>query len=333
NALDLIQMRVRPSELSPQKAAAQFTILNLLSAQSDSERHYQFRLTAHRQSSASRSGFDVVCSRLTVLAEGTREGGTFEVAVLSGSGLRLQAFVGQYATEKKTPNPDEILASIEKDGFKNACDKWAAAYQFTFSLADLLVDVRTKVVEALLEPLLSELSETYEQVFTRHEGLLRTLEPLGITLPRQLQFPVGWAGSQRFNELVERSLDDDTLDRAVELAKWMEALDVTLDKLPAGSLVSKRLDELLDSIIADVRAEPIGIFIRLLQSSRSIGLNVDQTGLQEKISRALNPLLDDLLDPEKIGGPAVDTARAVVELAKELRLNVDQASAQLSSFG
>jgi alpha-amylase/alpha-mannosidase (GH57 family) len=332
SALDLIELRVRPGQLSPQKAAIQHTILNLLSASEDSERHYNFRLSVHRQSSASRSGFDVACSRLTVLAEGTREGGTFEVAVLNGSGLRLQAFVSDYSAEKKTPNPDEILASIEKDGFENACQKWASVYQSAFCLADLLVDVRAKVVEALLDPLLQELSETYEQVFSQHEGLLRTLEPLGIALPRQLQFPVGWAGSLRFNELVERALDDDTLDRAVELAKWMEALDVSLDKLPAGQLVSNRLDELLDSIIADARPEPIGVFIRLLQSSRSIGLNVDETGLQYKISRALSSLLAGLLGQERIGGPLVDTARAVVELAKELRLNVDQASAQLDSI-
>ncbi len=176
------------------------------------------------------------------------------------------------------------------------------------------------------------MTETYEQVFTHHEGLLRTLEPLGIALPRQLQFPVGWAGSLRFNELVERALDDDTLDRAVELAKWMEALDVSLDKLPAGLLVSRRLGELLDSIIAAARPEPIGVFIRLLQSSRAIGLNVDEAGLQDEISRALSSLLAGLLEKDRIGGPAVDTARAVVELAKELRLNVDQANAQLDSM-
>ncbi len=67
---------------------------------------------------------------------------------------------------------------------------------------------------------------------------------------------------------------------------------------------------------------------------RQVGVcvNVDEAGLQDEISRALSSLLAGLLEKDRIGGPAVDTARAVVELAKELRLNVDQANAQLDSM-
>ncbi len=325
SGLSILNRRVLPEALPPAKAAAQYAVLSMLRAGEENDRSCGYRIEVHERKIAARSGFEAGVYKLTVVAERTHEGGTFGAVVLVGSGLRLAAFIGRARPEANPQDPERILSELEREGFDQACRNLTEKTGHYFGLGDLSPQTRELVVGALLDPLLAELGRTYEEVFTGNEWLVDALVPLGIALPAPLRPAIGWAGSARFNALVERSLDDANLERAAELAARLSVLNVPLDMQSATRRVSHRLMELLEDILVDPRAERVSAFMGLLRDGRRIGLDIDEATLQVRLGLALGGLVSGLLDPRKPGGAAPDTARAIVELADLLRLETQGA--------
>ncbi|HUU03242.1 MAG TPA: DUF3536 domain-containing protein [Myxococcota bacterium] len=325
NGLSLLKRRVLPAALPPAKAAAQYAVLSMLRAGQEHDRLCGYRIEVHERKIAARSGFEAGAYRLTVTAEKTREGGTFDAAVLIGSALRLGAFIGRAKPNVNTQDPERILARLENEGFDSACKSLEIKAEHYFGLGDLSPQTRELVVGALLDPLLAELGRTYEEIFTGNEWLVDALVPLGIALPAPLRPAIGWAGSARFNALVERSLDDANLERAAELANRLSILDVPLDMQSATGHVSHRLTELLEDILDNPRVERVHAFMSLLRDGRRIGLSIDEATLQVKLGLSLGGLISGLLDLRRPGGAAPDTARAIVEMADLLRLETQAA--------
>jgi hypothetical protein len=154
--------------------------------------------------------------------------------------------------------------------------------------------------------------------------LLRALAPLGIPFPRGLDGPVGYAGSRRFNHLVTRSLEDGDLDRALELSRLLETLGIEIDRRPSSRLAGSHLADLLDDLLDTPESGAVGSFVRLLRAVREARLQVDEADLQDRMTERLDAVLQRLLDPGRVGGAAVDTARALIEVAGLLNLNTEK---------
>jgi len=214
-----------------------------------------------------------------------------------------------------------LLSLVEQDGFEAACEKVGEQYT-VFGLADMQAGVRARAVEALLAPLLDEISEAYRAVLSSHEGLLGTLAGLGVALPDPLRPAVGWAVSARLTEIVERSLDDGRLERAVELSGMTEALGLKPDLQPAAAMVTARLSGLLQDIVEEPRPETIVIMRRILTHARRMGFEIDEVGLQVRLGAMLGGLLDSARDAGRPGGPSEDTANALAALADDLKIIV-----------
>ena len=322
NGLNIQHKYVRPSTLSPEKVAAHHAVLAIVESLFPSERLYHFRVVVHNQRTRQRSGFTAYVGRLTVMADRTREGGTFDVAVIAGSNLRLLALVHPFESDIESATPDGLIDSVENKGFEGAGHYWKSVFREHFTLADMLLELRMKAVTVLVGPLLSEIRETYERWFTDHEGLLRKLAPLGIPIPQDLVGPASYAGSVRFNSLVERCQRND-LSQANELANLLRMLNIPLNKGPGEKFLSRKLQEMIQAILRHPDTEQIASFILLLESGRASGLNLNEAALQDLLAPESLPVMRRLMVRERPGGPSRDIARAVIELASMLNFNTD----------
>ncbi len=325
DGLRILRRFVRPAMLSPEKVAAHKGIRALLENRAPGNRLYGFRVRTHSEQRAGRDGIKVFSGRLTVEAERTGEGGTFDVAVLAGGGLKLAAFVRPYREDDPRQGPDDLLGLVGEAGFDGARRVLAERFGLELGLPDMLVELRLQAMGVLVRPVLDELNETFDALFTRHEGLLRSLQPLGVGLPEALNGPVGYAASRRFDKLFARGLKDGDLGAAMELAAEVTPLGVELRFERANRKLGRALQERLEQILADPRPGAMVALQGLIESARRVGLAADRAWLQDRLAEALDPVLDALLDPAQPGGARPRVARAWVELAGFLNLNVDAA--------
>ncbi len=318
--LDILERRVRPQMLSREKIAAHHMFEGLIAPLPAVRTVYRYRIQVHESGSEQRGEMQARSCRLTVTSRLTGGSGTFDTVLIVAGALRLRAFVRPYHPQDAPPDLGRLLSEVERDGFGEACRLERTNFAFGFGLHEMDLELRDRVIEARLQPLLSELSDLYEQAFSRHEGLIRTLSVFGVQLPRELRLLASYAGGRRFDRAVERAIGGEELDAAVEMAALLTSLGAPPDKRFASTRMGGRLRELLKSLIAHPQPEEGERFIRLLQSARAAQLDVDEAGLQDLLADALPRLLDRLLQ-NGVGGRA--NAEVLLNIAGYLNLNTD----------
>ena len=317
---ELLQRFVAPSMLSARKAAAHQALITLMEPGSPVKRLYAFRVRMHDSRRVERAGLSACACRVSVEAERTREGGTFNVVVLAGSKLRVRIFVRDYAEGLPQLDVGDLLDVAEKDGFAAACAEGDAIADESLGLADMLHELKLSASRSLLEPVVDEMRDTFDALFRKHEGLLHTMQPFGIKLPRSLVAPIAYGASRRFNQLIERNLDDGCFEAAEDLHQVMSGLGLPRDARKASRLASERLAELLDEVLEKPDAKSIGRFEKLLESTRELELDFDEAGLQDRVMDELDKVLDGLLHPTSPAKPQADLAKSLVEMAGYLNL-------------
>ena len=329
SGLSVLSRFVHPSMLTPSKVAVHQAIRALIENQSASDQLYGYHITIHSEQRLARNQFDSFAGRLTVAAERTAEGGTFEVAVIAGSELRLRAFVRSFSSDRIGFSADELLRTVENLGFAKACLELADRFEEELSLKQMLPELRLLYMRNRINPVLDELGSTFDHLYKKHEGLLYGLEPLGVNLPKALQPLVAYAASRKLEQLIERELDSDTLDKSAGLCKTLRSLGVRLRRGRASAIVNSYLEVKLSQVIEQVDLAQAVVFQSILDQARSMDLEIDEAPLQNKVFDNLEPLLAQLLDPNRPGGSWNNAAQTLILLAEHLNLNVDWAKQKL----
>jgi hypothetical protein len=333
NGNNLVTHFVMPSALLPNKIAAHYAILIVLDPQASQRPLYHFQITMENSRSARQGEFLGFAATVHVNIERTGEEGTFEVVVVAGPNLQLGAFVRSARPGKSAPKLGQLLSAIQKDGFAATRSVFQRDYDECFGLADMLWELRQQAVSALLRPLLDEIGSVYEDIFNRNEESFLSLLPLGIGLPEELKLVAGYAGSRRFNRLITGLSDERTLLMAFEQAKRVEQLGAPLDRATAAVLLSHHLSERLEQLLKQPTREDCNRFIKVIEKSREIRLNIDEASLQDRLAESMRSALDRLLERRRVGGPDWETATGLCELAGYLNLNVDEHQKRLKRSG
>ena len=330
NGLEILTRFVRPAMLSPAKVAAHLAISALLADKPAAKRLYGFRAKSHSEHREARAGHQAFCGKLTVRAKRTGEGGTFDVAVLAGGSLRLVAFVRTYEPEADPVSVDDLLSAISRVGFDQACLELDEKFSLHLVLPDMLSELRLAAMGVMIRPVIKELGQTFDELYRRHEDLLRQLTPLGVGLPEALKAPVGYAASRSFDRRIARGLPGGDLAPAAELAELAHSLGIPLRLGRPTRRLVKALANRLEGVLADPKPENMAALRDLIDAARQMGLDPDEPALQDRVAERLEPLLEELLDPKSPGGTRPDAAQAWVDLAGYLNLNVTAARKRLA---
>ncbi len=321
--VDILSKFVRPSILSPQKVAVHKAIDALLENHPTRDRLYSFRIKTHMQNRLERNGWRVFSGRSTVKAERTGEGGTFDVAVVAGSALKLKAYARPYDQDNHTPSIEDILGLLSTKGFDHADQALTDDFVWSLGLPDMLQELRLQAMTILAKPVVKQLDQTFDDLFLRHKELLESLQLLGVGMPEALKAPVAYAASRRINKLVERGITSGNLDSATRLTKMCHDLGLDPSIQKASSILDGALSKMLDSILVQPDPAQIATFLDLLQAGRNMGLVPQEATLQDRVAEVLQAKLDELLDPARPGGPWLSAAKSWLRLAGYLNLNID----------
>jgi hypothetical protein len=328
---ELLARFVAPSMLSPARAAGHLGALALMDPEQPGARLHAFRVETHSAERGRRAGLEAFLGRLTVKADRTGEGGTFEVLALAGPELRLRALVRPYRAGEQTLVLEEALDELERLGLEGLVARLAPRFELCLALGDMLQDLRLKAVRTLLRPVLDELTRTFDGLFKKHEGLLKALSPLGLGLSPALAPAVSLAGRRRIDQLLGRSLETGDFDPPRRLTALLQGLRVPLSLEKAGRRLERHLRARLEDILTagpgdGPPAEVIHAFREALEAARAMRLPLDEAGLQDRLAESLGARVDALLSARQ-----TRAATALVDLAGLLNLNVDESRRKLEA--
>ena len=83
-----------------------------------------------------------------------------------------------------------------------------------FTLKDIFIEERRKILQILLKGKLEKFSQTYQMMYDEGKGSIYHLQGLGLKIPDEFKISAGYALSHKFNDLVVHSggfVDDDLI--------------------------------------------------------------------------------------------------------------------------
>ncbi len=207
-----------------------------------------------------------------------------------------------------------------------------------YTLKDLFIEQRRKIVSILIKDQLERFSSTYKSLYEEGKYPILQLMELGLQIPPEFKIAAEYTLSDTFNAVV-RDADDigniELLQRAVDISEEAEKLGIVLDKAPAKELYSSYLTQKVIELSENMDLHNLENIIRIISLTKKLKLTIDLTEAQNiyfnSIYNKVPCMISNLANVEFVE-PEKKFIGKILELGKELHLNVEQIVTELENF-
>ncbi len=199
-----------------------------------------------------------------------------------------------------------------------------------YTLKDLLVEDRSKILLNSLKDKISKFSNNYRDVYNEGKSFISQLIMLGINIPLEYKLAAQYTLSNDFNEVFEDSIniiDDELIQKASEINDEANAFKIEIDKTPTGNLFSKEIQKAVYNLVKNFEIHRLDKVLKLFECVNKLDLKVDIAEAQNmyfnKIYTKFKNLLDGVLSSNENIDEVRDFLFSLLVLGEYLNINTD----------
>ena len=205
-----------------------------------------------------------------------------------------------------------------------------------FTLKNLFIEERRKIINILIEDRLNEFASTYKNLYEQAIGPIMQLNELGLQIPQEFKIAAEYALSNSFNSIISEAEDisnSDLIQTAIDIRKEAERIGITLDIEPTKMSYSDYITEKVGKLNSKNHTEDFEALIDLLNMLEKLNLSLDISESQNfyfgniyvKIPKLIENLekSKDIVNDKKI-------VSSILELGKKLNFNVEEFESALN---
>jgi alpha-amylase/alpha-mannosidase (GH57 family) len=271
---DVYRRRVRPAAADVRRLTAHYAINGLFEPQPSEARVYAYRVASLDEAGESYGDTALRVGQVRVSSEMTGEvrDAVYAVAHFGGHditcGVRLGADPAAYAALR-----DDLLDRYTRRSLSEVVRGFDAAFgRDTFSVTDLFLEERRRVLGALLGKVIARHESTVRHVWDETHALLDYLQQADVPIPETLRL------------VARRVLEQDALDalaevesglsipaRVFELLAHARTLHLTLDLTSARPLIRFALERAIDRVAQAPAPSTVAHAVALVDDTRRLG--------------------------------------------------------------
>lgn len=199
-----------------------------------------------------------------------------------------------------------------------------------YTLKDLLVEDRSKILLTSLKDKLSKFSNNYRDVYNEGKSFISQLISLGINVPVEYKLAAQYTLSNDFNELFKESvniIDDEIIQKAAEINEEAIAFKIDIDKTPTCDIFSKQIQKSVYNFVKNFEIHRLDKILKLFECVNKLGLKVDIAEAQNlyfnKIYMKFTNLLDNVIQANDNIDEVRDFLFSLLVLGEFLNINTD----------
>ena len=193
-----------------------------------------------------------------------------------------------------------------------------------FTLKDIFIEERRKILQILLKERLDEFAKSYEHIYNEGRSSVLHLQDLGLDIPDEFKISAQYTLSKQFNDLFTQSnayIDENIIQLASDINFEAKRIGIKLDKKPTSTLFSKKIAENINRLVFSFEYQQADMLHDLLDEIEKLDIKVDISDAQNifytKIITQLNDLIENM---------STQAERNLIEqlfdIAKRLNINV-----------
>ena len=295
---------VRPSVVTLPRVVAHYAISALFEPYAETARIFSYtvrRLDARREERSGNAlsvGLVVAASRIT----GEEQRAAFAVLHLGGHdvqcGVRTDPPADWYE-RVKAHLAEAFLGTGPSDAVRMLDEHFKGSLH---ALPDLFLEARRAILGRMTAERLARVDAMYQTLYEESRPLVAFMRASDVPIPPAILRAAEYALGKELAEIVGRAARVPLADRAFEIARELEALEVTVDAAETELLLRLAAEARADSLSIDPLGPDLEQVHRLLDLAASLGVTINLWQVQNAYHAAAQIHLDRLV--EGSGGDA-----------------------------
>jgi hypothetical protein len=286
------ERHVAPSRVDAERVVAHLALVRVLEREGPAASIGPFSVVSHEGALVERGPLVGAGGRVTLEHRRTRRRTDHVYAVVHLGGLEVfgatrrpdperdDALFGEvaYAVESGASVPNVLRLLAEGVGPRE------------FGLESALPDAADQLVASAARQLTARFEASYEQLYADHRPRLNALARAGYPLPPELRAPAEFALARRFENEIERAVDDpssDSFRAAQEIVREARQLGLQLASPRAAEIMGRTVLAAVERALDDPADDRVKAALGLLRLTRDLGLGINVERAQELVFDAL----------------------------------------------
>ena len=322
---DIYERYVRPSIITSKQIVSLWAVSSLYQEMEDEEDVYCYTIRKKAYKNVKKGENHLIIGHVEIQSKITLEKQNLMFAMLQFSSGDFHCAIKEYSN-----NYNEIKKELIRIYMVNplteiirALDGYFGKEYFT--LKDIFIEERRKILQILMRERLDEFAKTYENIYNEGKGSVLHLQALGLEIPNEFKISAEFTLTKQFNDLFVNSngyFDENVIQAANDINFEAKKIGITLNKSQTSKIFSKKIAQNVNRLVYSMEYQQADVTHELLDLIDKLDIPVDISEAQNVFyTRVITKLVD------MIANMSTQNDRNLIEqlfyIGERLNINVD----------
>ena len=328
---DIFERFVKPSIITVKQIATLWALSSLYQDFEDEENVYCYTITRKAYKKVQKNSSTFIVGHIEIQSKITLQKSNVMFALMQYAGGDFHCTIKEYSDDAEFNRIKNDLIKIYTMNtlteIIRALDEYFGKEYFT--LKDIFIEERRKILQILLKGKLEKFSQTYQEMYDEGKGSIYHLQGLGLSIPDEFKISAEYALSHKFNDIVVHSggfVEDDLIQQATDINFEAKKIDIKLDKSPSNLVFSKKILQNINRLVHSFEIQQADVVLEIFDNVRKLELNVDIAEAQNIYFTKIYHRIGDITASEAFKNKKSSNKRFVemlLDIGENLNINTE----------
>lgn len=328
---DIFERFVKPSIITVKQIATLWALSSLYQDFEDEENVYCYTITRKAYKKVQKNSSTFIVGHIEIQSKITLQKSNVMFALMQYAGGDFHCTIKEYSDDAEFNRIKNDLIKIYTMNtlteIIRALDEYFGKEYFT--LKDIFIEERRKILQILLKGKLEKFSQTYQEMYDEGKGSIYHLQGLGLSIPDEFKISAEYALSHKFNDIVVHSggfVEDDLIQQATDINFEAKKIDIKLDKSPSNLVFSKKILQNINRLVHSFEIQQADVVLEIFDNVRKLELNVDIAEAQNIYFTKIYHRIGDIIASEAFKNKNSSNKRFVemlLDIGENLNINTE----------
>ena len=322
---DVFERFVKPSVVTSKQLVSLWAITSLYRDIEDEENVYCYKIKKHSYKKVTKGNSKLVIGHIEVESKITLEKANMIFALLQFSDGDFHCAIKEYSESYEDIQKELVrtyLVAPLTEIIRKIDDLFGTEY---FTLKDIFIEERRKILETMLKGKLQLFASTYESMYNEGKGSIYQMQALGLQVPEEFKISARYVLAKQFNGLFADTrgfLDNEIIQQACDINFEAKKIGIEIDKTPTSKIFSKKIAQNINRLSYALDLQQVEATLELLNSIAKLEIKVDIAEAQSYYFSKIVTNITELI--RKISCQADrDLLIMLFEIGEDLNINMD----------
>ncbi|MBP3820812.1 DUF3536 domain-containing protein [bacterium] len=327
---DIYEKFVRPSIVTLKEVACLWAVSSLYEELDEDEYVYCYNVKCNNYQKIEKSNSNLIIGNIEVYSKITLQKENLIFALMQYPDGDFHCAIKDFSTNEEF---NELKNSLIKTFILYPQTEIIRALDANFgteyfTLKDIFIEERKKILQILLKDRLKKFSTRYEEMFDQGKSSIYHMQTLGLEVPKEFKISAEYTLSHRYNDLLSGSIgfiDNYIIQQIMAINFEAKKLGIEIDKTPSNKIFARKIITNLNRLAKNLEPQEADALVELFDIVEKLELNLDIAEAQNiyynRIYHRIGEIIENNLNNPK--DKDLEFIRLLLTIGEKLNINVD----------